>query len=513
MKIDRKNMIVVVCMIIAVLSRVVGLGSYPGGVHVDEAYAGYESWAMLNYGMDSWGMHNPVYLIAWGSGMNVLNSILMMPFIKIWGLNEVTIRLPQVILGIISVYVFYLFLRKAINERVALVGLFLLSICPWHIMMSRWGLESNLAPGMLLMAAYFFMLGIEKRKYFILSAVFWGLSLYCYATVWILVPSLIGVWILYCFLFKKINFSWKLIAAGGILLLLACPLLLFLAVNIGWIPEIKTAYITIPKLVFFRVGELSISNIGMHIKALLNLIVHQSDGIMWNAIPYFGMYYLFSLPFIVVGIGVCIKRIVTSFISRKFCNEFFVFSWFVIALCVGILQGVDIIKTNYCHISVIMLWAIGVEYSCRKLSKWICGGVILSYLISFLLFLGYYFTQFQSQICVRQLEGAGEAINAALEMYETQEFDAICATAEMRHPSILFYTQWPLDNYLETVTWQRYPDIYLCTASFGCFVWRDASLELDNDFIYIIENKERSRFESQGWTIDWYDCVGVAYNK
>ena len=61
-EISKEKRYIIVIMLIAVISRAAGLGVFPGGVNVDEAYAGYEAWSMIHYGMDSWGYHNPVYL-------------------------------------------------------------------------------------------------------------------------------------------------------------------------------------------------------------------------------------------------------------------------------------------------------------------------------------------------------------------------------------------------------------------------------------------------------------------
>ena len=101
-------------IIIAILSRAVLLGVYPVGIHVDEAYAAYEAYSMLMYGTDSWGYVNPVYLTVWGSGMSALESYMMMPFIAIWGLNMVTIRLPQMIMGCLSVIILYLLIKNVL---------------------------------------------------------------------------------------------------------------------------------------------------------------------------------------------------------------------------------------------------------------------------------------------------------------------------------------------------------------------------------------------------------------
>ena len=187
----KENWKLLLIFFIAVVSRLFFFGKYPVGLHVDEAYAGYEAWSMYHYGHDSWGYKNPVYLMAWGSGMNALYSYLAMPFIAIGGLNTITLRLPQVIMGIVTLITFYFLLKKTTTPKIATWGFFLLAISPWHIMMNRWGLESNLAPAFILLGMYFAVLGLEKEKFFLLSALFWGLSLYCYAVIWFFVPAFI----------------------------------------------------------------------------------------------------------------------------------------------------------------------------------------------------------------------------------------------------------------------------------------------------------------------------------
>ena len=90
---------------IGIFARVFRFGLVPGGINQDEAFAGYEAWALLNYGIDTAGYHNPVYLTAWGSGMNALESYLMMPFIALFGLKVWVIRLPQLIVSCMSLWV------------------------------------------------------------------------------------------------------------------------------------------------------------------------------------------------------------------------------------------------------------------------------------------------------------------------------------------------------------------------------------------------------------------------
>ncbi len=83
----RINWKLCIIFIVAIFSRVILLGEVPGGIHADEAFASYEAYSLANYGVDSWGYHNPVYLAVWGSGMSALESYLMIPFVALWGLN------------------------------------------------------------------------------------------------------------------------------------------------------------------------------------------------------------------------------------------------------------------------------------------------------------------------------------------------------------------------------------------------------------------------------------------
>ena len=141
-----------------VLLRIYKFGIAPGNgaMHKDETYAAYKAWSLLHYEIDSHGDHYPVYFSAWNSGMNVLESYLIIPFIRIRGLNNVIARLPQLITAICSLPAFYFLVKKIIGKKAAYIAMGILSLAPWHIMMSRW-----------------------------------GLSLYCYFAMWVIMPFLV----------------------------------------------------------------------------------------------------------------------------------------------------------------------------------------------------------------------------------------------------------------------------------------------------------------------------------
>ena len=79
---------------LGIFVRLYRFGSAPPGLNQDEAFAAYDAWALLHYGTDSSLHRFPVYLTAWGSGMNALESYLMIPFLALFGVKPWVSRLP-----------------------------------------------------------------------------------------------------------------------------------------------------------------------------------------------------------------------------------------------------------------------------------------------------------------------------------------------------------------------------------------------------------------------------------
>ncbi|MBW2995367.1 glycosyltransferase family 39 protein, partial [Candidatus Woesearchaeota archaeon] len=160
----KENKFLILILLIGIIVRVYSFGSVPPGLNQDEASIGYEAWSILHYGIDRNGIHLPVHLISWGGGQNTLYAYFSMPFILLFGLNVITTRIINLLFGIIALFVFYLLVKEISSKRLALLSAFLLAINPWHIMMSRWGLESNLAPSIFLLGVFFLIHSFKKPK-------------------------------------------------------------------------------------------------------------------------------------------------------------------------------------------------------------------------------------------------------------------------------------------------------------------------------------------------------------
>ena len=313
-KIQKKQILFWCILLAGIAIRIWRLGIVPGEVLTDEAFSSYESYSLLTTGKDTFGYHNPVYLTAWGSGMNALQSYLMMPWISLFGMNLLTIRIPQVLIACISLPVFYKTVKKLFSEKIAFIAFFILAISPWHIMMARWGLESNLAPGFLLFGFYYFLKGCDNNKYFLISALFYGCSLYCYSTLWVYVPLVLILSAVWMFWQGKLKINRYIIGAVIILAVMAVPLILFVMVNMGWMEEIHTGLFSVPRLVAMREDGYSLSHIPGNFLNFCKRFLLQND---WGgkALPSSGLVSFTSSVCLLSCLAV--RRCCETFIKRK----------------------------------------------------------------------------------------------------------------------------------------------------------------------------------------------------
>ena len=193
-------------LLIGCLIRMVYIEVYPIGLNQDESSIGYEAYSVLNYGIDRNGQSFPIHFIAWGSGQNALYGYLIIPFIKMFGVSNFSLRFPMALIGCITLLVSYFLFRKAFDDYKGVIMLFIIAIIPWHILKSRWGLESNLFPDLIFYALTLLYFGVatNKKRYYILASVILGLATYSYGTSYLFVPVFLIITYLYLILIKKL---------------------------------------------------------------------------------------------------------------------------------------------------------------------------------------------------------------------------------------------------------------------------------------------------------------------
>lgn len=217
---------------------------------------GYNAWCLAHYGVSSHLNSWPVYLIAWGSGMNILYPLITIPFIKTMGMSVLVYRFPLILLSILAIFFLTFVLMKThVKSKLILLFIAILSLSPWTIIANRWAVESNLLPIMMIFALgsyLMFMHAKAKSKsyysWFIVFNLLIGLLAYAYSCDWIFLFFFVIILDSYLLITKKI--TWQVLLLGILIdLLVVWPLLLYVYVNFLGNSSIHIGNLTIPKMV------------------------------------------------------------------------------------------------------------------------------------------------------------------------------------------------------------------------------------------------------------------------
>ncbi|KKU78425.1 MAG: Glycosyl transferase family 39, partial [Candidatus Amesbacteria bacterium GW2011_GWA2_47_70] len=90
-----KKFLLIFILILASVLRLYKLSSYPAGLNADEAALGYNAYSLMLTGRDEHGHPWPVNLESFGDFKPAGYAYLLIPFIKVFGLTELAVRLPS----------------------------------------------------------------------------------------------------------------------------------------------------------------------------------------------------------------------------------------------------------------------------------------------------------------------------------------------------------------------------------------------------------------------------------
>ena len=493
---------------LGLFARLYRFGALPAGLNQDEAFAAYDAWALLRFGTDS-ALHPwPVYLTAWGSGMNALETYLMIPLLALFGVKTWVIRLPQLMIALASLPAAYSVGRRLAGERGGLISAAVLALCPWHILLSRWGLESNLAPGMLLFGLCFSLKGLEDGRFLPLSALFYGLSLYAYSAVWPVMPLLLGLMLL----LARPRFDRHLVASGVLLAGLALPALGFLAVNYGLLEEFSLGPFTVPRLVAVRAGEVSFSRIPENLKTMLTILLTQSDGLKWNSPGIYGLFYPIALPFGLAGLFTLCRRSFHAIRARQFDPASLLLAWVLAGTVLCCLISVNVNRMNFLLMPLALTLALGADTLLslcgryKKIAAALGAAVLLGF---FCFFQQYYFTDYTASLRGEFTAGAEEALDAAL-----AHEGPVYLSRTIHYPKLLLFAEISPADFNADVEYVRYPAPYLSARRVGrCSFLDEAGMPLDPDAVYVLWAGTEGRWREAGFTLERHGCYQVACCK
>ncbi len=388
------NIVLVFILLIGAILLTYHIEKVPYGLHVDEAGAFYDAISISKYGVDRYLYRLPVYFINFGGGQNALYTYLAAILMKLFGANIVIFRLPAVILSLISVVFLYKMVSENNGKREALFTSFILIVAPWFIMKSRWGLESYLMCSMMTISIAIFMKALksDSKITYALAGLLFGFTLYTYAISYLVVPSVLGITLVYGLIVKKVKIK-NIICMAIPLGILAIPLMLMLAFNSGLIKSVKIPIFSIPELWFYRGGEINLRNVPENIKNIFDMLFIK-DFLNYNAIEEFGTLYKLSIPLVVFGFIEVIRNVIKNFKEKECSVDFVMILTFVVTFLVGLcVSELNINKINVIYIPMVYFAGRFVEIVATK--SWNLAIIIIfAYVINCILFVPYYFTEF-----------------------------------------------------------------------------------------------------------------------
>lgn len=192
MKNKKINLLLVLILLVSFIVRIYKIDNL--SLFGDEIDVGYQAFSLLNTARDYRGYFLPFYTESLSESRAPLLIYTTIPSIAIFGLNQIGVRLPSIIFGVLSIYFLYkLVLLLSKSDVLAIFASIVLAFSPWHFLYSRAAFEVTLLVSLILAATYYFYLFIENNKNYqiFLSVFLFGLTFYTYNTANIFVPLLV----------------------------------------------------------------------------------------------------------------------------------------------------------------------------------------------------------------------------------------------------------------------------------------------------------------------------------
>ncbi|MBU0618998.1 phospholipid carrier-dependent glycosyltransferase [Patescibacteria group bacterium] len=517
-----KRLIFWLIIFLAVWLRFYRLGSNPPSLYWDEASLGYNAYSILTTGRDEHGEFLPLdRFMAFGDYKPPGYIYATVPFVWLFGLNEISVRLASALAGIGTVILSY-FLAKQIFPSslklrkgkastvnlVALIASFLLAISPWHLQMSRAAFEANLALFFNTAALTLFIYWLNKpRKRLLLGSVlFFMLAFYTFNANRII--SLLLILSLGLIYGKKLWQQRKTCLIAAILsFLLLLPSVGFLLSNESRIrfqevsifnnlEPLKTSNQQIDWLNNSLAGRLLFNRrlvYGWHfLKHYFDHFEPQYLFISGDRNPRFstqdvGLFYLFELPLLLIGFY--------QLVVKKNQYTKFLILWVLVALIPSALakETPHALRTLSVMPVPQMVAALGAWQVWQVLKNkrfWhLLFGILI--FINIIYYFHSYYVHWPTESAKEWQYGYQQAVEAVKR--RQNDYDQIVITRALDRPYIyfLFYNQYPASQYWQTRQARRDNFGFWHIDGFGQYTFGLDQLKAGQSALVVAEPKDK----------------------
>lgn len=279
--------------VIFLFTRLYRITAIPNGMHIDEVSMGYNVWSLSEFGTDRYNVSYPVYFSNAGSGQSSLYVYLAVFLARLFGYSLLTLRLPAVLFGILLLVFGTMAAYEISGMQGAAFTAFFITIMPFFIMSERWAFDCNAMLPVFVTAFYFLirLLKTGKTRYAVFTGIGFALTLYSYILAFIAVPVFVCAAVIYSLIFRKLSYkNLGIMCISG--LLWALPILLYIMVIVGILPEFQIGPVSVTAASAGRLSELSwqglsLSEIGHNL-----LLLTTYDNYTFTANDKFGVGYM-----------------------------------------------------------------------------------------------------------------------------------------------------------------------------------------------------------------------------
>ncbi len=228
----KKLPMLLLILLISFVLRIVNISDNPSAMYGDELTMLLDVNSILNSGYDTTGKFLPLNFTM-GGGRPVGYGYFSLPFVALFGLSALGIRLLSVISGVGIVWLVYLLSKRLFSKQIGLLSAFFLAISPWDLSMSRGGFESHFALFLGLVMIVSFLYANKKTWFYIISALGFGLSINSYSTYKFTLPVFLPLLVWFGGIKQTlVNVKTRAyLLFGGLILFLFMLLLFFQAVS------------------------------------------------------------------------------------------------------------------------------------------------------------------------------------------------------------------------------------------------------------------------------------------
>lgn len=458
--ITRIKLALLIIVILSATVRFYKLDTIPPSLNWDEAAAGYNAYAIANWGKDEWGERFPLVFTSFKDDKHPVHIYITSLFVKLFGLSDFTTRLPGAVIGTLSVLVIFYLARVLFkNDLTALLSALFLAVSPYHIQFSRGLWEVNFALFFFMLGLLMFFLALQKTGRLLnLSFLSFGLSIFSYHSSKIVVPFVVFVLIL--LYFKDLRkLSWNFYS--GLLIFFVFILSLSLDTKLLGTARMKqTQFLqdSIEKTQIFQktnnnllgLGEITLKQYITHFTPQYLFI--SGDQSPRNSIKVIGEFYKTDALFILVGFLYLL--IIRSRIS------ILIFMWLLLApVSSSLVKGApSATRAVFMMGSLHLIAALGAG----TIVRWFRVKVKIFVLIIFLFllsiqvyfYLSYYFNVYPKKDSHEWQYGMKQIVEF-VKLHP--EYNQVYITDIRSQPYIffLFYLKTPLPEFLNTVVYNR----------------------------------------------------------